>query len=243
MKLKFQTANISCRYQRGFTLLELFVVVAVLVFVLAMFIPCSSTSTKTKAVRIKCSSNLKQVALSFKMYAGDHNELFPWESADGQIPSQQSQKVWQYMLTSSNELGSTKLLLCPGDVARMPNSASDFSAGLDGLANPAKQDTSISYFLGLSASSSKPNAFLAGDRNLAMNDTGRLYSSRGVSLYEVPVGSVWNIQPDQAHHDNAGNYALADGSVQQASTDRLQEALRQAHHSYGTNANRLLFPQ
>jgi prepilin-type processing-associated H-X9-DG protein len=48
-----------------------------------------------------------------------------------------------------------------------------------------------------------------------------------------------NIAP---HHDNAGNYALADGSVQQASSDRLKEALRLSRQSYGANANRINFP-
>lgn len=242
MKLRFPTANTPSHRQRGFTLVELFVVVAIVVLILGL-IPCSITSAKPKAVRIKCSSNLKQIALSFKMYGGDHNELFPWEASEGQTPPSQYQQVWQYMLTSSNELGSTKLLLCPGDIARQPNSANDFSAGPDGLANPAKQDAAISYFLGLSASLSRTNAFLAGDRNLAMNESGRLYSNRGGNLYEVSLKSVWNAQPDQAHHDNAGNYALADGSVQQVGNDRLQEALRLARQSYGTNANLILFPQ
>lgn len=243
MKLRFPTANTSSHHQRGFTLLELFVVVAFIAVILTMFSPCVSTSTKAKAVRIKCSSNLKQMALAFKMYAGDHNELFPWETMEGKAPRTQNQQVWQYMLTVSNELGSTKLLMCPGDITRQPNSANDFSAGPYGLANPAKQDAAISYFLGLSASSNRPNAILAGDRNLAMNDAGRLYGSRGGNLYEIPLKSVWNAQPDQAHHDKAGNYILADCSVQQASTERLQDALRLARDSYGTNANHFLFPQ
>lgn len=242
MKLRFQTANTQTHYQRGFTLLELFVVISVIGVVLWLLTPRSG-GNRVKAKRINCVSNLKQIALAFKIYAGDHNELLPWETTERKITTLQNQQVWQYILVSSNELGSAKLLMCPGDAARISNRASDFSAEPDGLANPDKRDAAISYFLGLSASINKPNAFLAGDRNLAINETGRLYSSRGANLYAVAVNSVWNTQPDQAHHDNAGNYALADGSVQQASNARLREALRLARDSYGTNANWFLFPQ
>jgi len=237
MELRFITAK-----QRAFTLLELFVVIA-LVALIAGLIPASITRSKPKAQRIKCSSNLKQIALSFKMYAGDHNERFPWESPDGQSASTAKQMVWQYFNTLSNELGSAKLLMCPGDITRLENRASDFTVGPEGLSNPTNKNSAVSYFLGVFASSNQSNALLTGDRNLAPDEKAPLYHSRAAQPVDIPASAVWSPLPNQKHHDNAGNYALADGSVQQASNARLQEALRLARDSYGTNANRFLFPQ
>lgn len=243
MHLKTITANKTIQAQRAFTLVELLVVIGVVALILGL-IPCSfSGNVKTKAVRIKCSSSLKQVALSFKMFAGDNDEKMPWEVYAEQNPESQRQQVWQYFQAISNELGSAKILMCPGDVARQPNSSSDFTDGADGLANSNRQNLAVSYFLGTSVSSNQPNAILTGDRNLSPDGKPRLYTSRLAHPTMVATNTIWNAEPNQAHHDNAGNYALADGSVQQATTDRLQDALKLARNSYGTNANRFLFPQ
>lgn len=242
MNFKTNTAINGTHGKRAFTLVELLVVIGVVALILGLM-PCSISRAKPKAQRIKCSSNLKQIALAFKMFAGDHDEKLPWEVYSAQNPDGPRQPVWQYFQAISNELGSAKTLMCPGDVVRQPNRSSDFTDGMDGLANSNRQNLAVSYFLGTSVSSNQPNAILVGDRNLSPDGTASLYTSRLAQPMMVATNTIWNREPGQAHHDNAGNYALADGSVQQASTERLQEALRLARDSYGTNANRLLFPQ
>ncbi len=55
---------------------------------------------KSKAMRISCVNNLRQIGLAARMYSGDNKEVFP--------PN---------FLSMSNELNSPKVLICPGDQA------------------------------------------------------------------------------------------------------------------------------
>lgn len=228
--------------QSAFTVVELYFVILIIAIIVPVGLSCLNRKGPM-AKGAQCRSNLKQLVFSIKIYAGDHEGQFPWGTADVPTSSPVNKQVWQYMCAISNELGSSRVLICPGDISRLDNMATAFSSGAQGLANPAKQDSAVSYFLGLSASSNKPNAIMSGDRNVAPAETGSLYVGRGAKAVEVATNAAWSTQGEQSFHDNAGNYALADGSVQQSSNARLQEALRLARDSYGTNANRFLFPQ
>ncbi|NUM52950.1 MAG: DUF1559 domain-containing protein [Candidatus Hydrogenedentes bacterium] len=62
--------------KRGFTLIELLVVIAIIAILAAILLPALARAREA-ARRASCQSNLKQMGIVFKMYAGENKETFP----------------------------------------------------------------------------------------------------------------------------------------------------------------------
>ncbi len=60
----------------GFTLIELLVVIAIIALLLSILMP-SLRKAKTLAVRLRCTSNLKQIDLAMNMYLNNNDNTFP----------------------------------------------------------------------------------------------------------------------------------------------------------------------
>ena len=93
-----------------------------------LFLPALANA-KGKAQSIMCVSNMKQIGLSFRVWAGDNNDRFPFNvsttnggtmelSSHGAVGLEQNPAIHFQVL--SNELMTPKVLVCPLDTSKQP---------------------------------------------------------------------------------------------------------------------------
>ena len=180
------------------TLIEVLVVIVVLGILVMLFLP--AISRPHVGMSIHCASNLKQIGLSFRMWAGDNGDKYPMSVSitnGGTMELVSRGHVFPHYLVMSNELNDPKILICPKDSKR--TAATNFGTDF--------RDNTISYFVGVDAEDIKPTMFLAGDRNLEIDGTELRH---GINLLTNGSSVGWTSQI----HKTRGNVAFPDGSVQ-----------------------------
>src|SRR3954471_10164863 len=114
--------GITCkrRPDAAFTLLELVVMVTI-VFLLVAFVLPAMRPRGTRAGRIKCVNNLKNVGLAFRIFATDNQDQFPMNISTNSGGSSEyataanQNYVFAHFQSLSNELSTPKIVLCPSD--------------------------------------------------------------------------------------------------------------------------------
>ena len=260
---------ISHQQAGAFTLTELLVVVVTIGLLVAAVVPAYS-SAKAKSDRLWCTNFQKQMGTAFRVFASDNGDMYPLQAKTNAyiVPSgatttqvnSAAAEPWQIAQCMWNELQSPVVLLCLSDRERTTFSrVKDFNgfAGKTGavttasLAHPANQNNAVSYAFAVAADESRPLGVLIVDRNVNNVGPAGAGVASNVALTRSRVTLNATAGPTQAVwvkgtriHDLQGNLTYADGSVQQATSEVLRQALENAATAYSTITNQslLVFP-
>jgi prepilin-type N-terminal cleavage/methylation domain-containing protein len=230
----------SNQRSNAMTLVEVIVVVAILGFLAALLLPALMVNSCTKCQRISCVNNLKEIDLSYRVWAGDHNDKFPMQvsigdtNGSGTMEWANGTNAWINYAVMADVLSTPKILICPQDKKSIL--ATNFGNSFN--------NSNVSYFVGLDADEDHPQMFLSGDDNFAVDDVP---VKSGLAQFTTNSNVTWTSErhiPYKKHFWTSthgiflGNIALADGSVEQVTKNDLQKLLQQT----GVATNRLAIP-
>ncbi|MCC6822623.1 MAG: hypothetical protein IT579_17980, partial [Verrucomicrobia subdivision 3 bacterium] len=176
--------------------------------------------------------------LSFQNWSLDNEDKFPMQVSatnGGAMEQAQLGSAYAIFLVLSNDLNTPKILICPNESNPERKAAHTFGptvpAGSPPGLVPFTPTNNISYFVGLDAYETVPNAIISGDDNFTI---GKMRLNAGLLLLDTNSPVTWT----KERHVNMGNLALADGSVQAFSTPAFRTALIKT----GIATNRLAMP-
>jgi prepilin-type N-terminal cleavage/methylation domain-containing protein/prepilin-type processing-associated H-X9-DG protein len=185
--------------KKGFTLIEVLVVVAIIGILSAIIFPVFSRA-REKSRQATCANNLRQIALATQMYSADNNGKYPfWFNEfreSNPLPSNKPGIGWAVRI--SPYIKSNAIFQCPTD--SVPASDDPDAALIIG------QPSFCDYGYNLGLSNESESRFGMPTKTIAFQDD-----------LPLPAWSMMHTQdernPDAMRHSGSANYAFVDGHV------------------------------
>ena len=193
------------REQVAFTLIELLVVIAIIAILAALLLPVLEQG-KSKAKRIQCVANQKQIGLASHLFANDHGGRFPTRVStnDGgslefvitayQIPHG-CYFSYKLFLPLASSLITPKTLVCPAFLHKW--AATNFSQF---------NNLNLTYDIGLTADAGTPGGILTADKGLPTD-----IPDPEISIIHIP-----RTLPHPSWGGIPGNILFSDGHVEKS---------------------------
>lgn len=206
------------RNNKGFTLIELMVVVVIIALLAGLAVPAINGAL-IKAKQVKCASNMRQIGMAMLMYAGENNNRLPLNTSHG------GTEHFRVLLEPYISEDAENVFQCPHD----PQGEERLAAGSSSyvlnfwtssvISNPLR-GINIDYTntLRLNEKSSVPLLFIISDNKSVgpSNDHthGNLWNSWSAVYNDVEVDRFRNGSRSADRVKGSTNVLYADGRVE-----------------------------
>jgi prepilin-type N-terminal cleavage/methylation domain-containing protein/prepilin-type processing-associated H-X9-DG protein len=225
MELAMRDPKLISGTKRGFTLVELLVVIGIIALLISILLPALRKAQET-ARRVHCASNMKTLTTAYMLYCDDNKQILPDSWPDRQPVNARTQIPWhrgdgyQSVQGWGTQYGNKELAFKDGCLYKYINNVQVFHCAGD-----------FSWHVGSFAINSNLNGEIFGNPKpltkrseirktsevfvfIEENDLRYQWLGYNIGAYGVnKTGTNW-IDPPGSWHNNGTNVSFMDGHVE-----------------------------